>query len=105
MQIYGPAWGVPMTRLVRPGGSPPTPRSVDVARLAGVSQKTVSRVLNDEPYVTADLRRRVLDAAEEFSVQDGAAAVQQPGKITDFGVRAGDIVAVVRERRTCPSET
>ena len=55
-----------MTRLARPGGSPPTPRSVDVARLADVSQKTVSRVLNDEPYVSADVRRRVLDAAEEL---------------------------------------
>ena len=39
------------------------PGSTDVARLAGVSQKTVSRVFNDEPYVTAPVRERVLRAA------------------------------------------
>lgn len=31
----------------------------DVARLAGCSIKTVSRVINDEPHVTEDLRKRV----------------------------------------------
>ena len=31
---------------------------VDVARLAGVSQKTVSRVVNDAPYVRPDVRER-----------------------------------------------
>jgi LacI family transcriptional regulator len=34
----------------------------DVARLAGCSIKTVSRVINEEPYVTPDLRARVLSA-------------------------------------------
>src|SRR4051794_41886663 len=66
--------GGAMTRLARPGGSPPTPRSVDVARLAGVSQKTVSRVLNDEPYVSADVRRRGLDAAEGLGYRRNQAA-------------------------------
>jgi DNA-binding LacI/PurR family transcriptional regulator len=47
------------TRARRPG-------STDVARLAGVSQKTVSRVLNDEPYVKEEVRRRVLQAVEEL---------------------------------------
>ena len=36
---------------------------VDVARHAGVSTKTVSRVLNGEPHVTADVIRRVREAA------------------------------------------
>ncbi|MEV4290729.1 LacI family DNA-binding transcriptional regulator [Nonomuraea bangladeshensis] len=40
------------------------PSSADVARLAGVSRKTVSRVFNDEPYVSAEVRRRVMDAAD-----------------------------------------
>ena len=76
-----------MTRLARPGGSPPTPRSVDVARLAGVSQKTVSRVLNDEPYVSADVRRRVLDAAEELGYRrNQAARALASGRTRSIGV-------------------
>ena len=76
-----------MTRLARPGGSPPTPRSVDVARLAGVSQKTVSRVLNDEPYVSADVRRRVLDAAEELGYRrNNAARALASGRTRSIGV-------------------
>ncbi len=76
-----------MTRLARPGGGLPTPRSVDVARLAGVSQKTVSRVLNDEPYVSADVRRRVLDAAEELGYRrNQAARALASGRTRSIGV-------------------
>jgi DNA-binding LacI/PurR family transcriptional regulator len=39
---------------------------MDVARLAGVSQKTVSRVFNDQPYVGEEVRQRVLEAAREL---------------------------------------
>jgi DNA-binding LacI/PurR family transcriptional regulator len=38
----------------------------DVARLAGVSQQTVSRVLNDSPHVREDTRARVLDAVRKL---------------------------------------
>ena len=38
----------------------------DVARLAGVSQQTVSRVLNDSPHVRADTRARVLEAVRKL---------------------------------------
>ena len=38
----------------------------DVARLAGVSQQTVSRVLNDSPHVRPDTRERVLDAVRKL---------------------------------------
>jgi len=38
----------------------------DVADLAGVSIKTVSRVLNNEPHVQEKLRRKVRDAAEKL---------------------------------------
>src|SRR3954452_4366080 len=75
-----------MTRLARPGGSPPTPRSVDVARVAGVSQKTVSRVFNDEPYVSADVRRRVLDAAEQLGYRrNNAARALASGRTRSIG--------------------
>lgn len=37
---------------------------IDVARVAGVSAQTVSRVLSDHPNVSADTRARVLDAVE-----------------------------------------
>src|SRR5947209_2455164 len=76
-----------MTRLARPGGSPPAPRSVDVARLAGASQKTVSRALNDEPHVSADVRRRVLDAAEELGYRrNQAARALASGRTRSIGV-------------------
>jgi LacI family transcriptional regulator len=41
----------------------------DVARLAGVSIKTVSRVLNREPNVREETRRNVLSAAEILNYQ------------------------------------
>jgi DNA-binding LacI/PurR family transcriptional regulator len=45
------------------------PRAVvmaDVARLAGVSQQTVSRVLNDSPHVRPDTRQRVSEAIRKL---------------------------------------
>ncbi|HEX2904611.1 MAG TPA: LacI family DNA-binding transcriptional regulator [Jatrophihabitans sp.] len=42
------------------------PTLVQVAHRAGVSVKTASRVLNDEPYVSADTARKVHAAAEEL---------------------------------------
>ncbi|MEL7218038.1 MAG: LacI family DNA-binding transcriptional regulator, partial [Pseudomonadota bacterium] len=38
----------------------------DVADLAGVSIKTVSRVLNNEPHVQEKLRRKVREAADKL---------------------------------------
>lgn len=46
----------------------------DVATLAGVSQKTVSRVVNDEPHVTEAVRARVLKAIDELGFRPNAAA-------------------------------
>ncbi|MFK4760065.1 LacI family DNA-binding transcriptional regulator [Microbacterium sp. ZW T5_45] len=46
----------------------------DVARIAGVSQKTVSRVINDEPYVTDSIRERVLAVVEQVGFRPNAAA-------------------------------
>jgi DNA-binding LacI/PurR family transcriptional regulator len=78
-----------MTRMVRRGGSPSAPSGVDVARLAGVSQKTVSRVYNGEQYVSAEVRQRVLEAAEELGYRPNSAArALVSGKTRSIGVVA-----------------
>src|SRR4051812_20886529 len=46
----------------------------DVAREAGVSTKTVSRVLNGEPHVREALRERVAAAASELGYRPNASA-------------------------------
>ncbi|MEU6192277.1 LacI family DNA-binding transcriptional regulator [Streptomyces sp. NPDC047061] len=76
-----------MARGAGRGGSSGAPRSVDVAQLAGVSQKTVSRVFNDEPYVSADVRRRVLEAAAELGYRlNNAARALASGRTRHIGV-------------------
>lgn len=66
-------------------GSPTTPAGVprragrgpgmhDVARAAGVSQKTVSRVVNGEPHVSPEARSRVLRAVEALGYRPNSAA-------------------------------
>jgi DNA-binding LacI/PurR family transcriptional regulator len=47
---------------------------VDVARLAGVSQKTVSRVVNGAPHVRPGVRERVTRAIEELGYRPNVAA-------------------------------
>ncbi|MEU2288801.1 LacI family DNA-binding transcriptional regulator [Streptomyces sp. NPDC013178] len=65
------------------------PRSADVAQLAGVSRKTVSRVLNNEPYVSDEARRRVLAAAEELGYRlNHAARALASGRTRSVGVVA-----------------
>ncbi|MBU8861666.1 MULTISPECIES: LacI family DNA-binding transcriptional regulator [unclassified Micromonospora] len=46
----------------------------DVARLAGVSPQTVSRVINRHPHVMAATRQRVLDAMRELDYRRNPAA-------------------------------
>ena len=50
------------------------PVMADVAKLAGVSHQTVSRVLNDHPNVRPDTRDRVLAAIRELAYRPNAAA-------------------------------
>lgn len=47
---------------------------LDVARLAGVSRTTVSRVLNDSPLVDHETRKRVFTAMKELNYQPSLAA-------------------------------
>jgi DNA-binding LacI/PurR family transcriptional regulator len=58
-----------------------------VARLAGVSQKTVSRVFNDEPYVSHESREKVLRAAQELGYRpNNAARALNSGRSHRLGV-------------------
>jgi DNA-binding LacI/PurR family transcriptional regulator len=76
-----------MARIVDRDTSTAMPRSADVAHLAGVSQKTVSRVLNNEPYVSEGVRRRVLDAADQLGYRlNNAARALASGRTRSIGV-------------------
>ncbi|WP_173080059.1 substrate-binding domain-containing protein [Phytohabitans rumicis] len=76
-----------MTRPAGPSAPSTVPRSADVARLAGVSRKTVSRVFNDEPYVAPAVRQRVLDAAKTLGYRrNNAARALASGRTHTIGV-------------------
>lgn len=62
--------GPELTRDARPR----RPAMHDVARLAGVSHQTVSRVLNDHPNVREETRTRVLAAIRELGYRRNSAA-------------------------------
>ena len=57
-----------------PGSLSRPPVMADVARLAGVSHQTVSRVLNEHPNVRPLTRERVLEAIRELAYRPNAAA-------------------------------
>ncbi len=72
-------------------GRRPTLR--DVAALAGVSFKTVSRVVNDEPGVSLAVADRVRAAADELGYRPNAAATalrRADGRTATFGVLLED---------------
>ena len=52
----------------------------DVARVAGVAIKTVSRVLNDEPNVREETRARVLAAVEQLNYSPSLSARSLAGR-------------------------
>ena len=57
-----------------PGGVAMRARIEDVARKAGASSKTVSRVLNNEPNVSDDMRQRILAAVEALGYRPNPSA-------------------------------
>lgn len=65
----------------------------DVAALAGVSLKTVSRVVNDEAGVRADVRTRVLQAATKLDYRHNLAA----SNLRRTGSRTGVIGVLVQD--------
>ncbi|MFD9741224.1 LacI family DNA-binding transcriptional regulator [Umezawaea sp. NPDC059074] len=70
----------------------PGPRLEEVARLAGVSRSTVSRVINEEPYVSAKARDAVHEAIGALGYSPNQAAR------TLAGNRANAIALVVSEQ-------
>ena len=56
----------------------------DVARVAGVSDKTVSRVVNEEPNVTADTIEKVKLAIADLGYIPNLAARSQPARIETY---------------------
>jgi transcriptional regulator with XRE-family HTH domain len=89
--------------LARAGPAPaPAPRSRwagavvtsrDVARVAGVSQSTVSYVMSGRRSISAETRKRVLDAIEQLAADHGREAVEDDG-----GVDV--LVVALRHRQT-----
>ena len=64
----------------------------DVAALAGVSAKTVSRVYNDHPHVTAETKERVHAALSQLSyVPNTIATTFRTGRAPVIGVAVPDI--------------
>lgn len=65
----------------------------DVARLAGVSIKTVSRVVNDEPGVHADTAHRVLSAIDQLGFRRnlGARNLRQGVSTATVGLLLEDV--------------
>ena len=65
----------------------------DVAALAGVSLKTVSRVVNDEPGVSPDVRDRVTAAVRRLDYRPNLAA----SNLRRTGARSGLVGALVQD--------
>jgi DNA-binding LacI/PurR family transcriptional regulator len=73
---------------------------VDVARRAGVSQKTVSRVVNNAPHVRPDVRHKVNQAIEELGyLPNGAARALASQRTHTIGVLAAKAAMLGPARR------
>jgi LacI family transcriptional regulator len=75
-------------------GKPPRVTIREVAALAGVSLKTVSRVVNDEPGVSADLVARVRVAVERLGYRPNATASalrRRDGRTATIGLLLEDV--------------
>ena len=58
----------------------PRPTMLDVADLSGVSYQTVSRVINNHPYVSDDTRRKVQEAIDTLGYRPSKAAIKLRAK-------------------------
>ena len=68
---------------------PRNPRMTDVAKLAGVSHQTVSRVLNGNPNVRPELVERVQQAIQQLGYRRNTAArALSTGRSMNLGLRS-----------------
>ncbi|MBO9604669.1 MAG: LacI family DNA-binding transcriptional regulator [Paenibacillaceae bacterium] len=68
------------------------PTVIDVARRAGVSQPTVSRVLNNHPHIRESTRAKVLQAIQELQfTPDAVARSLVRSKSSTLGLIVGDL--------------
>lgn len=75
--------------MSRPPAAERAPSQVDVARLAGVSTQTVSRVMSGHPNVRPETARRVMSAVNELGYRIHAAAASlASGRTRVLGVIA-----------------
>lgn len=82
-------WRCWYTYAVARSGSP---TSHDVARLAGVSQPTVSRALRNDPRLSEETRRRVSAAAEELHYVPSQLGRSLSTRVTgQVGIVVGDL--------------
>ena len=72
---------------------PPRPTMADVARLAGVSLKTASRVLNGEPHVADATAAKVQTAADQLGFRPNVIAreLRLGARSTTVGLVIGDV--------------
>ncbi|CDQ21091.1 DNA-binding transcriptional regulator, LacI/PurR family [Halobacillus karajensis] len=67
----------------------------DVAKLAGLSRTTVSRVINDQPYVTDEKRQRIIQAMDDLGYVPNSSARRLRSQKTET-------IAVLLPRLTNP---
>ena len=83
-----------LSSVVSGDGARPRPTMRDVAALAGVSLKTVSRVINAEPAVSTDVQGRVLRAIAQLDYRPNLAASnlrRSGGKTATLGLVLEDL--------------
>ena len=71
-------------------GRKAAPTRKDVARMADVSETIVSYVLNNNRYVSAEKRRRVLEAVEALRYRPNSIARALKGKVIQIKARGGE---------------
>ena len=83
------------------GRSERKPSITDVARIAGVSYQTVSRVINDASDVSAETRQRILEVIEDVGYRrNRVATALVTNRSTAVGIVTSDSPGSARSGRS-----